>query len=78
MLVTGRKISEYSAPPDREKNCAFVFPGDPRNDKFITLVIQPPARAIRLDERGGLINDASCLNRTPIYGVVKVQSVDDV
>jgi FAD/FMN-containing dehydrogenase len=77
-LVTGRKISEYSAPPDREKNCDFVFPGDPRNDKFTTLVVKPPVPAIRLNERGGFINDASCLNKTPIFGVVKVQSADDV
>lgn len=29
-------------------------------------------------QKGGTINDASCLNRTPVYGVVQVHSADDV
>jgi FAD/FMN-containing dehydrogenase len=77
-LFTGRQISEYSAPPDREKNCDFIFPDDPKDGKFTTMIVEPPEQAIRIEERGGFINDASCLNKTPIYGVVKVQSVDDV
>src|SRR5262245_53312371 len=28
--------------------------------------------------RGGFVNDASCLNPTPIYGTVAVKSIDDI
>ena len=29
-------------------------------------------------QNGGAINDASCLNKTEIYGIVEVRSVDDI
>ncbi len=31
-----------------------------------------------MDLIGGYINDASCLNKTPIYGLVRIQTADDV
>jgi FAD/FMN-containing dehydrogenase len=74
-LFTGRKVFEYSSPPQREKTCDFVFPAD---GKVTTLVVNAPQPPIRLEQRMGFINDASCLNRTPIFGIVKVQSVEDV
>jgi len=40
--------------------------------------LQPGASAPAWAQRGGTINDASCLNRTPIYGVVAVRTADDV
>ena len=33
---------------------------------------------MKWSQLGGSINDASCLNRTEIYGVVEVRSVDDI
>jgi FAD/FMN-containing dehydrogenase len=74
-MFTGRKISEYSSPPKGEKTCDFAFPRDDSGNKPTNLIITPP---ITLARRGGLINDASCLNKTPVYGVVQVESVDDV
>jgi FAD/FMN-containing dehydrogenase len=36
------------------------------------------AQAINWAQQGGTINDASCLNRTAVHGIVKVRSVDDI
>lgn len=77
-VFTGRKAIEYSSPPHREKNCDFVFPGDPASPKSKTLIFTPPSKALPFEARAGFINDASCLNKTPVFGVVRVQTVDDV
>src|SRR5206468_25398 len=37
-----------------------------------------PSPVIAWKQRGGTLNDSSCLNRTPVFGVVRVESVDDV
>src|SRR5271156_4475811 len=75
-LFSGRKMSEYSSPPAREKTCDFLFPADDRGNKPTHLIIQPPRSPITLARRDGFINDASCLNKTPVYGVVQVKSID--
>jgi FAD/FMN-containing dehydrogenase len=77
-LFTGKKAVDYSSPPDREKNCDFVFPSDPTNSKPTTLITTSPPKALPFEVKGGFINDASCLNKTPIFGIVKVETVDDI
>ena len=37
-----------------------------------------PAAGLTWSQLGGTINDASCLNRTEIYGIVQVRNVDDI
>ena len=37
-----------------------------------------PLKGVKWSQLGGSINDASCLNKTEIYGVVEVRSVDDI
>jgi FAD/FMN-containing dehydrogenase len=41
-------------------------------------MIAPASYPGLLEQRGGTINDASCLNRTPVYGVIRPRSEDDV
>jgi FAD/FMN-containing dehydrogenase len=76
-LFASKKAIDYSSPPDHAKNCDFVFPGDPAISKPTTLIITPP-QPLPFEASSGFINDASCLNRTPVFGVINVQSVDDV
>ena len=68
-----RKAFEYAAEPVVAKDCP---PTDPEP-------ASPPAApadasTIRWLQRGGTINDASCLNRTPVHGIVDVREVADV
>ena len=37
-----------------------------------------PLKGVKWSQLGGSINDASCLNKTEIYGVVEVHSVEDI
>lgn len=77
-LFTGKKALDYSSPPGREKNCDFAFPDEPTSSKPTTLTITPPPKPLPFETNGGFINDASCLNKTPIWGIVRVETLDDV
>jgi FAD/FMN-containing dehydrogenase len=68
-----RRASQLAADPIGEKDCGPEAP-DP------AAAAAPVVDATRLPwaQRGGTVNDASCLNRTPVHGVVEVRSDDDV
>jgi len=77
-IFGGEKVAEYSSPPSGTKNCDFIFPEPSESDKPTNLRIVPPSRPFSIDSLGGQINDASCLNKTPIYGIVRVHTVQDL
>jgi FAD/FMN-containing dehydrogenase len=79
LLILAKKVFDYAAPPAGPKDCNFVFPSTAANQTkptFILAVLSKPWPS--MDQRGGYINDASCLNKTAIYGTVKVHNVDDI
>lgn len=79
VLVVGvRKVFDYAAAPDKEKESDFVFPHHPEQEKPTILLAEPQKPPFSFEQRGGFINDASHLNRTPVYGVVRVASEDDI
>jgi FAD/FMN-containing dehydrogenase len=75
-IYPARRAVEYAADPAAPKDCP---PAEPE-------AAPPPASGTALpasdglpwSQRGGTINDASCLNRTPVRGVVEVRQADDV
>lgn len=71
-----KKIFDYASPPSREKNCDFVFPSDALRPG--PSIVNRSTEPIKLWQSGGFINDASCLNKTAIYGIVKVKSEGDI
>jgi FAD/FMN-containing dehydrogenase len=76
----GYKVVEYSADPVGEKDCPPLA-GDAAVVSADELAKLPPpaaAPALPWARQGGTINDASCLNRTAIYGIVQVRNVDDL
>lgn len=77
----GQKVYEYSADPVGEKDCpplvadaapAAAGVGAPTSANVAA------APALPWAQQGGKINDASCLNRTSIYGIVQVKTVEDI
>ena len=78
LVVSARKIFEYAAAPDREKESDFVFPQNVEQEKPTILISEPKAPPISLKQLGGFTNDASHLNKTAIYGVVKIASEEDI
>jgi FAD/FMN-containing dehydrogenase len=86
-LLAAQKAVELAAEPSGEKDCgAFnVGAGVGAASLAPTVPVTPPSAALSPEaagliwaQRGGSLNDASCLNRTAVYGVVQVTSADDV
>jgi FAD/FMN-containing dehydrogenase len=76
LIYPVRKMFQYAADPDGPKDCPPLDP-EPAPGPVTTIRV-PDSGALRWSQRGGTINDASCLNRTPIQGIVEIRSVDDI
>ncbi len=79
LVVAAKKFFDYSAAPAKEKESDFVYPPNAGQTKPTTLVLQvPPAGQLPFEQVGGYINDASHLNKTAVYGIVRVKTVRDI
>ena len=78
LILTARKIFDYAAAPDKDKVSDFVFPQS-SDQKPVNIVFRPPKpHALTFIQRGGFTNDASHLNKTPVYGIAKITSEEDI
>jgi FAD/FMN-containing dehydrogenase len=77
-VLCARKIFEYAAAPNHEKESDFVFPEDPAQEKRVSLFTVQNSPPLPFEQRGGFINDASHLNKTAVYGIVRIENEDDV
>lgn len=70
-----RRAAELAADPLGPKDCPPFEPDSavPRGP-----LETPEGSRLPWAQRGGTINDASCLNRTAVHGIVQVRSEDDV
>ena len=73
-----RKLQALAADPDGEKNCRTANNEDQGKADLEKIKAIAPLQGVKWSQLGGAINDASCLNKTEIYGVVEVRSVDDI
>ena len=77
-VLCAQKIFEYAAAPDKEKESDFVFPANPEHEKAVVLSADPKPVPFSFERRGGFVNDASHLNKTAVYGIVKPVTEDDI
>jgi hypothetical protein len=70
-----RRAAALAADPVAPKDCGplDLSPGAPGG---VTAAVD--ASALPWSQRGGSINDASCLNRTPVHGIVEIRTEDDL
>lgn len=81
LIVSVKKILELSAEPVVAKNCDFIFPEsiDQTKPTIISVTANPgDSYLMSFTQKGGVINDASCLNKTAIHGIVKITHEEDV
>jgi FAD/FMN-containing dehydrogenase len=78
LVVSAKKIFDYAAAPNKEKESDFVFPHNLDQEKPTVLLAEQKAPPFTFEQRGGFVNDASHLNKTAVYGVVRITSEDDV
>ena len=77
-VVGAKKVFDYAAAPDSDKQSDFVFPPDPAQEVPAALIPKPAPPPIAFEKLGGFINDASHLNQTAIYGIVRPKTEDDI
>jgi FAD/FMN-containing dehydrogenase len=70
-----QKILYYSADPTGEKDCPPLSPG---SDVPQATNVSDPYGTLPWEQKGGTINDASCLDSTAVYGIVEVRSEKDI
>lgn len=78
LAVGAKKIFDYADAPDKDKESDFIFPEDPDQEKPTTLLAEPVSAPLSFEQRGGFSNDASHLNKTAVYGVIRITSEDDI
>jgi FAD/FMN-containing dehydrogenase len=77
-IIIAKKTHDLSSAPGKEKDCAFAYPF-PTDTKGLTIRYEAlDGSTLSVEQRGGTINDASCLNKTSIYGIVSIRSEDDL
>lgn len=78
ILVGINNIYLLMAPATKEgKDCDFVYPVDKTKSVYeVTARIE--TEFLNLKQKGGVINDASCLNQTKIWGLVEVENDDEL
>jgi FAD/FMN-containing dehydrogenase len=71
-----RRALQLAADPIGAKDCGSTEGGDAAANTPVAGA--DDARDLTWLQRGGTVNDASCLSRTAVFGVVQVKSADDV
>lgn len=79
----GYQVNRLSADPRGEKDCPPLFVADAAAVEAAQSAAEDdpaPSAAdkIKWQQKGGAINDVSCLNRTRIYGIARITSEEDV
>ena len=78
LVLSVKKVFDYGAAPDKEKESDFVFPPASDEEKPAALLAEPTSSPITFSQRGGFTDDASHLNKTAVYGIVKILDEDDI
>src|SRR6266480_3101294 len=74
-----RKLQALAGDPFGERDCRPSADGGEQGRSDLERIKAiAPLTGVKWSQLGGSINDASCLNKTEIYGVVEVHSIDDI
>lgn len=74
-LGASLKISYLTVPPGKDKECDPLNPEQASDDKLTTIHID---ETLPWFQKGGIINDASCVDQTAIFGVVAIEQEEDI
>lgn len=76
LTVAGPQFTRWSGAPAGAKDCTVI--AAPLPAEVAPAATPVPTSAPTLTQQGGTVNDASCLSRTQVFGVVRPRSVADV
>jgi FAD/FMN-containing dehydrogenase len=76
-LFTGKKVMYLAAEPEGDKDCLPVYPEESGTPQSVS-EIEQAGSLLPWEQKGGTINDASCLDETNVYGIIRVTKEDDI
>lgn len=71
-----QKVLYLSAEPDESKDCDPLDVSTKADSKVVSVLEED--MSLVWSQKGGTINDASCLDETVVYGIVQVQKLEDI
>ena len=77
-VYVGKKVDQFAATPDEDKDCDFTYPKYSEPTELAIDVVSLEESGVEVQQSGGTINDASCLNKTNVYGIAQIQTEEDV
>jgi len=80
VFVIANRILYYSAEPEGQKQCPPLFPENADADAATSTATAESWFTSTLPwvQKGGRVNDASCLDSTAVFGVVQVRTENDI
>ncbi len=78
LAALGYKANDLAADPTEEKDCPPLFAVPGTTSMEVDVSALPGNETLTWEQVGGTINDASCLNQTPVAGIVEIQTVEDI
>lgn len=72
-----KKVIDLSIGP-KDKNCHFLYPFSSNDPTKLTTLVLGIQKQIPFFQKGGFIDDMSCLNTTSVFGIVKPKTPDDI
>ena len=76
--VAAKEAFDYGAAPASDKQSDFVFPSNPAQETPASSIADPQPPPITFEKLGGFMNDASHLNQTAVYGVVRPKTEKEI
>lgn len=76
LAISGAKTYQFASTPTKPKDCDFSYPNGTDESKPITVPLTID-QLLPFAQKGGFSNDASCLNKTPVFGIVRIASEED-
>ncbi|MBX4201031.1 FAD-binding oxidoreductase [Candidatus Parcubacteria bacterium] len=78
VVVIQRVIYLSEGPKLTQKACPPLFPDSEDGSQPTNIKVDALARLIPWEQRGGSIDDASCLDKTAVFGIVEVKNESDI
>jgi FAD/FMN-containing dehydrogenase len=72
------KVARLSAEPSGDKRCPAPDDGAGAQIDLARVRAIAPLKEVTWSQLGGSINDASCLDKTDVYGIVAVKTAEDI
>lgn len=77
LLLGGKRVIDLAAAPTHAKTCDIYYPAGAAQTVATRITISHNPTFGFL-QKGGVINDASCLNKTAIFGVADIRNEQDL